>query len=81
MFIHFSTHSSVLLGELTKLVPMSAQRVTDISVSESDLQITISGSKLEQVYFYIQTNGITTQYICIIRETTAVLSVSKHTCT
>ncbi|KAI0227999.1 hypothetical protein LSAT2_021487 [Lamellibrachia satsuma] len=70
-----------LLGELSKLVPVSPQRVTDIAVSSSDIQVTLKGSPTELVNFTVYVSKETWQFKCVISKYgTATLSVADRSC-
>ena len=75
----------ILLGELDKFVPISPQRVSTISIGDSDIQVTLRGTPGEKLDFYlgIQTSvpGAGFGLTCQISDLgVAILSIADLSC-
>ncbi|XP_046561027.1 uncharacterized protein LOC124270048 [Haliotis rubra] len=67
--IPFGGHQVLIQGELDKWVPMSPQRVVDITVDSSDIIVRIAGASNEQVFFWFNTDGVSQRVGCFVDET------------
>jgi len=76
-----NTRNVALLGELSKLVPVSPKRVTDITVSSTDIRVTLKGSPDEIVNFAVYVDGDVWWFKCVVSNyDTATLSVADRSC-
>ena len=70
-----------ILGELSKLVPVSPQRVSQIQTSDDDVLITLTGPPGETVHFYVYYAGRNVRFTCVIRgDGAATISVAAEKC-
>ena len=51
--LDFRSESVSLLGEMDKLVPLSPQRTTQVSVSTSDVEVKLLGVPGETIVYYV----------------------------
>ena len=77
---HFTTHGLILLGELTKIVPVSEARFSDIIATADDVMVRVSGVPTEKVpvsVYSMSTNE--TQVVNCIISTSGVNTLSLGT--
>ena len=81
-YCYFRKRQVAIFGELDKIVPMSPQRVRSLSVSDLDIQVTLTGTPGEQIDFYfLEGTQNWWKFHCIIsKESTATISVAQGTC-
>ncbi|KAK7102302.1 hypothetical protein V1264_020540 [Littorina saxatilis] len=73
--------SILMLGELTKVVPVSPQRVTKIDVTGNDVKVYLKGVPSEGVYFTFSIDSNIVTISCTFGNSrTAVLDVTAKTC-
>ena len=66
----FSTSNVVLVGELSKVVPISPKRVRDVTiVGDQDVIVTLVGAAGETVYFHVVIDDQWMEYTCVVRST------------
>lgn len=76
-----SSNPIALLGELDKFVPISPQRVSDISITTNDIKIELKGETGEKVTFTVWYNGTYNEYLCIIgKDSSATISLLRNVC-
>ncbi|XP_067662767.1 uncharacterized protein [Haliotis asinina] len=70
----------LIQGELSKWVPMSPQRVTDINIGD-DIIISLNGAAAESVVFWFNVNGVSSPVVCNLGPVgSATLSFNQQTC-
>ena len=80
---HFMSHGLILLGELTKIVPVSEARFNDIIVTDDDVMVRINGVPTEKVpisFYSMLTNKIETMECTISTSGVNLLSLSTGVC-
>ena len=71
----------IILGELNKWVVMSPQRITSITLSTDDIQMSLTGAINEQVNMSFQVSGKMTSILCVMGKSgTSSLSLKDHQC-
>lgn len=71
---------TLLLGELTKLVPVSPQRVTSITVG-ADVTVHVRGAARERVTFTFSQASEVVSVDCVIGATgSAIISLNSRSC-
>ena len=72
----------VLMGELSKYVPMSPQRVSSIEVTTADVTLTLEGALGEKVVMYYYATQLQVRSVtCVIGSTLqAKVSVRQQAC-
>lgn len=71
----------LLLGDTTKWVPMSPQRVVSITVSAADIHVMLTGAAREKVVFVVLHGQTVYEHICTLSEAgLAELSVARNRC-
>ncbi|XP_071115644.1 uncharacterized protein [Haliotis cracherodii] len=80
--VTFQGHQVLIQGELDKWVPMSPQRVVDINVDVSDINVRIAGGANEIVNFWFNTDGVSKGLTCDINDSGfASISYKSWGCT
>ena len=71
----------LLLGETSKWVPMSPKRVSGITLTTHDIQVTLNGGARENVKFMVLYGESVIEFYCQMSKAgTALLSVASSTC-
>ena len=75
-FIHFHVYSNntvLILGELSKWVKVSPDRITDISLKPENLAVSMTGAPNEKVTITFMFNGKPLHATCVIPESKKVV--------
>jgi hypothetical protein len=79
--ITFQNRKVVLLGERSKYIPISPQRIADIHLSDSNFIIKITGQQFEEVVFTYAVDGNILKVSCMISMAgTALIDVPNNIC-
>ena len=71
----------LLLGETSKWVPMSPKRVSGITLTTRDIQVTLNGGAWEKVKFMVLYGESVIEFYCQMSEAgTAILSLASNSC-
>ena len=71
----------IILGEMDKLVPVSPRRVSSLTISEADIQLTLKGSPGETLSFLMKLDDALLDFTCVISgEGGATISVADGSC-
>lgn len=70
-----------VLGELSKYVPISPQRISAVDVSEEDVVIQLKGANAEKVTMFFLVNNNSVKISCTFDNSmTATMSLTKKAC-
>ena len=79
--LKFRADELVLLGELSKWIPVSPKRVLDISYDQDDFRVTLTGAAGEVVSFSAVYRQTYLQFHCVLSQAgLAIISFRDTTC-